>query len=455
MSPKNILIVDDDSDVRESLALALAKDGTSVRVAENATRALGALVPAPDVILLDVRMPDMTGLELLPLLRERVSSADVVLMTAFDDMATVVAAMRHGASDFLVKPLDLHELRRLLARLFDDRRTRAASRRAKQEGDSSPRLDGLVGRHASMIEVYKLLGHLASNRVSALIRGESGTGKELVARAIHANSADAAQPFVPVNCTALPETLLESELFGHVRGAFTGATADRKGRFAQAGRGTIFLDEIGDTTPEFQAKLLRVLQEREFYPVGADRPERTEARVIAATHRNLEELVKRGAFRADLYYRLRVVELCIPPLRDRMSDLPLLAEHLIRRASESLHRDRGVPPVLSPEALDLLARQSWPGNIRELENTLTRAVVLATGSVIRPEHLNISRESSVPATLGRERLITLDQVEREHILHVLAAVNGHKARAAEVLGISRPRLDRLLARHSLSPAREP
>ena len=446
---RSILIVDDDPDVRESLAGALAKDGTAIRAAENATRALGMLVPAPDVILLDVRMPDMSGLELLPLLRERLPSADVVLMTAFDDMTTVVGAMRHGASDLLVKPLDLHELRRMLARVFQDRRTRAAARGAESDSAGGQRLGGLVGRHPSMIEVYKFVGHLAGNRVSALIRGESGTGKELVAKAIHTNSEEAAQPFVPVNCTALPETLLESELFGHVRGAFTGATADRKGRFALAGRGTIFLDEIGDTTPEFQAKLLRVLQEHEYYPVGADRPEHTDARVITATHRDLEALVEQGRFRADLYYRLRVVEVWIPPLRERLSDLPALAEHLVRRASESLHR---APPVLSPEALDLLGRHRWPGNIRELENTLTRALVLATGSVIRPEHLNtISREAPRVAS---ERVATLDEMEREHILRALRVAGGQKARAAEMLGISRPRLDRLLARHALASPRD-
>jgi DNA-binding NtrC family response regulator len=441
--PRHVLIVDDDPAIRESLPQALAKDGTIVRVAESGTHALASLTPRPDVILLDMRMPDMSGLDLLPILRERVPKADVVLMTAFDDMGTVVSAMRNGAADFLVKPLDLYELRRVLSRIFDDRRTH--HRDSPGIVDAIPEAaHTLVGRHPAMIDVYKLLGHLADNRVSALIRGESGTGKELIARAIHRNSRDAAEPFVPVNCTALPETLLESELFGHVRGAFTGAATSRKGRFALAGRGTIFLDEIGDTSLQFQAKLLRVLQEREFYPVGADRAEKTEARVIAATHRDLEAMGERGEFRQDLYYRLRVVEMWIPPLRERLSDLPLLAEHLARRISGSLSRP---VPVMSAEALNELMQHRWPGNIRELENCLIRAIVLATGNVIRPEHIAISRRQPISEN---EELLTLGELERRHIARVLAVTAGHKARTAEVLGISRPRLDRLLAKYALA-----
>ncbi len=440
---QQVLIVDDDPVIRESLAEALAEQGLHVRAAEDASRALAAVAEAaPDIVLTDVRMPGMSGLELLRLLQERAPEVDVILMTAFDDMPTVVAAMREGAKDFLVKPLDLHELRRLLAGVIEDRRLRQQTPptvEPPRAGDAE-----LVGRDPRIIEIYKRVGQLAANRTNVLIRGETGTGKELIARAIHFNSPAAAEPFVPVNCAALPATLLESELFGHVKGAFTGAIERRRGRFALAGRGTIFLDEIGDTTPEFQSKLLRVLQEREFYPVGAERPERTEARVIAATHRDLEEMVSGGEFRADLYYRLRVVELVVPPLRERLSDLPLLAEHLVRRAAHALGRE---PPVLSREALEALRRHSWPGNVRELENCLTRAVVLATGNVIRPEHLSLSRE---PARSQPERLPTLEELEREHLLRVLAATGGQKSRAAQVLGISRPRLDRLLARHALS-----
>jgi transcriptional regulator with PAS, ATPase and Fis domain len=293
-----------------------------------------------------------------------------------------------------------------------------------------------------MLATYKLVGQAASARMSVLIRGESGTGKELIARAIHFNSPDSAEPFIALNCTALPATLLESELFGHVRGAFTGAHASRRGRFELAGNGTIFLDEIGDTSPEFQAKLLRVLQEREYYPLGAERPEHTSARVIAATHRPLEALMQRGEFRADLYYRLRVMEITVPPLRERRGDIPLLAAHLLRTISASLHR---TTPVLSPEALKLLETFDWPGNVRDLQNTLTQAIVRATGEVIRPEHLALTGPAEAPDA----RLAPLAEVERLHVERVLAATGGHKSETARILGVSRPRLDRLLGRYKL------
>jgi transcriptional regulator with GAF, ATPase, and Fis domain len=294
-----------------------------------------------------------------------------------------------------------------------------------------------------MVEIFKVIGQVSAARTNVVIRGESGTGKELIARAIHFSSPYVGEPFVPVNCTALPSTLLESELFGHVRGSFTGASSDRRGRFALAGKGTIFLDEIGDTSLDFQSKLLRVLQEHEYYPVGAERPERTEARVIAATHGDLERMVEEDQFREDLYYRLRVVEIVVPPLRDRRSDIPQLAEHLVRKASGAVGRSA---PVLSPEALDSLEGHSWPGNVRELENCLTRAVVLATGDVIRPEHLALG----APAAEPRRRLAKLEEIERDHVAYVLEAMRGNKSRAADVLGISRPRLVRLIKKYGLA-----
>ena len=439
--PRRLLIVDDDESIRTSLAEALADNGTTeVRVAEGPHTALSILnAETPDVVLSDVRMPDMDGLTFLKLLHERAPSGDVILMTAYDDMPTVVSAMRAGAVEFLVKPLDLHHVRRVLDAVFEDRRSRSRAPRAEV---AELALGDLTGHDPRMIAVYKLIGQAAGTRATVLIRGESGTGKELVARAIHSNSIAAAEPFVPVNCAALPTTLLESELFGHTRGAFTGAVNARKGRFALAGRGTILLDEIGDTSAEFQTKLLRVIQDREFEPLGAEKTERTNARVIAATHRDLEQMVEDGTFREDLYYRLRVVEIVLPPLRARRDDIPLLAAELIRRASAAAGT---TPPVLSNDALARLMEHDWPGNVRELEHCLSRAVVVASGGVIRPEHLAIA----APREPAKPSIASLDEVEKEHVRRTLEATGGHKARAAEILGVSRPRLNRLIEKYGL------
>ena len=443
---RSLLIVDDDATIRDSLAEALTDGSMDIRTADSAESALALIGGGGvDVVLSDIRMPGLDGVELLRLLHERAPDIDVVLMTAFDDMHTVVSGMREGALEFLVKPLDLHALRRVLNGVFEDRRVRDRSEQHKANGvvvspEGNP--GALVGHDPKMVGVFKRIGQAAGGRATVLIRGETGTGKELIARAIHASSAESSSPFVAVNCAALPANLLETELFGHVRGSFTGATSDRRGRFALAGKGTIFLDEIGDTTVDLQAKLLHVLQEREYYPVGADRPERTEARVVAATHQNLEALVASGAFRADLYYRLRVVDIEVPPLRERVSDIPLLAQHLAVRASQAVGRPA---PVLSREAIELLVAHQWPGNVRELENCLTRAVVLASGDVIRAEHIHLG--AAYPAVAGA--LQTLDALERDHVERVLGVFHGHKAQTARALGVSRPRLDRLLKKHGL------
>jgi len=436
---KKVLVVDDDATIRVALHDALTSAGFGVSLAEGAQEALALIARSePDVVVSDVRMPDVSGLELLRLLRERSPDVAVVLMTAFDDMPTVVEAMKHGAVEFLVKPLDLDDLLKTLGRVLEDRESHRRLHTTAALGVDSE----LVGRDPSMIDIYKLVGHAAATHATVLIRGESGTGKELVARAIHAHSAWTAEPFVPVNCAALPATLLESELFGHVRGSFTGAIGNRRGRFALAAKGTIFLDEIGDTSLEFQTKLLRVLQDREFQPVGSEETERTDARVIAATHQNLEEMIEGRRFREDLYYRLRVVEITIPPLRDRIGDIPLLAEHMLQRASAALERP---PVVLSPEALARLVEHRWPGNVRELENCLMRAVVVASAGVVRPEHLSMSS----PGHAGEAPVLSLVELEKVHVARVLEIAGGHKGRAADLLGVSRPRLNRLIEKYGL------
>ncbi len=447
---RRVLLVDDDRAILESLGEALAEFGLAVAVAGSAEEALSRLAAwSPELILSDIRMPGMDGIELLEVVRDRAPGIDVVLMTAFDDMPTVVRAMRGGALDFLVKPIQLAELESVISRATRDRAARERASRESEDDARAYRLGELVGHDRAMIEVFKLVGQLATSRVNVLVRGESGTGKELVARAIHFNSPEATEPFIPVNCTALPEPLLESELFGHVRGAFTGAVADRRGRFLLAGCGTVFLDEIGDTSPEFQAKILRVLEDREIYPLGGETPERTEARVIAATHRDLEARVADRSFREDLYYRLKVVEVVLPPLRERRDDIPPLATHLVRRASERLHKPG---PSLTDAALSALLRHDWPGNVRELENCLTRAVALARGGVIRPEHLGLVAGSRPSNGVFR----SLDEVEAEHVQRVLDGVDGNKAKAARVLGVSKPRLYRMLERHGIgNPPGEP
>jgi len=442
-----VLIVDDDERICVSLSEVLARQGLEVGVAVSAESALSRLARIePDIVLTDVRLPGLSGLQLLSTLKERKPGVDVILMSAFEDLPTVASAMRDGAVDFLVKPLDLHKVRDVMGRVLEDRSRRNLARAGvpveavPEVVGSEPAEPRVVGRNPMMIEVFKKVGQAAANRAPVLIRGESGTGKELVARSIHTASSEASRPFVAVNCAAMPEPLLESELFGHIRGAYTGAVSDRAGRFATAEGGTIFLDEIGDTSGGFQSRLLRVVQEREYYPLGSDRPQHTDARVIAATHRDLEERIGDGRFRQDLYYRLRVIEIVLPPLRERKGDIVLLADHLVRRAGAVLGRQ---PPVITDEAMAVLVAHPWPGNVRELENCLSRAVVAATADVIRPEHLGLDRET----TAGPPG--TLDRAERDHVARVLELTGGQKVRAAEILGVSRPRLDRLIRKHSL------
>jgi DNA-binding NtrC family response regulator len=446
---ERILVVDDDTSIRETFEHHLTRLGFEVRVAASAEAALPLLSEfEPALVITDLRMPGMDGLALLEKIRGSGVDADVVLITAHDDMASAIAAMKAGAYDYLVKPLDLARVETTVQRCLRERGLRRRVRSLAKEAAQPFDLGSLVGREPQMIEIYKLIGVLAGNRATVLIRGETGTGKERIARAIHFNSTQAEEPFIAVNCTALTETLLESELFGHVRGAFTGAVANRKGCFELAGAGAIFLDEIGDTGPALQSKLLRVLENREFYQVGGERPLTTEARVIAATHRPLEELIRDGRFREDLYFRLKVVEIIVPPLRERAGDIPILVEHLVKRIGAELHRDlRGV----TDEALRVLSTYRWPGNVRELENALTRAAVLARGPVISAEHLvlgDISEQTeSEDAGPNSD---TLGFAERTQVRAVLERTGGNKRQAARILGISRPRLDRLIAKYGLA-----
>ncbi|HYV98282.1 MAG TPA: sigma-54 dependent transcriptional regulator [Gemmatimonadaceae bacterium] len=441
---QRVLLVDDESAIRESFARQfslLGYEGSTAEGAEAAMRMLHEFDPA--IVITDIRMPGVSGLELLKWIRERAPEIDVIVITAHQDMQTALGAMKAGAYDYLMKPLDLDQIELVLARCVRDRALRRKVRLlVGDDGEPRDRV-GLVGSDPAMIEVSKMIASVAATRTPVLVRGDTGTGKEVVARTIHFNSPSADEPFVAVNCTAVPEPLLESELFGHLRGSFTGATTDRKGRFELAGTGTIFLDEIGDVSPAFQAKLLRVLQDGEFYPVGAERPRRTAARVIAATHRPLERLVREGAFREDLYFRLRVVEIRVPPLRERRGDIRLLAEAFAVRAARDLHKPA---PVLPADTIRKLESYDWPGNVRELENTLTRALVLARTPVLSPDTIAIDAGQRLATAAPVAEDETLGAAVRAHVERVLAAHGGNKTQAARVLEISRQRLDRILNR---------
>ena len=429
-SPR-ILVVDDDTDGLEVLETRLTHAGYEVETADSAEKAL-ARVSAfdPGMIVTDVRMSGMTGLELLDKIRSTMDGVEVVVMTAHDDMETAVTAMKSGAFDFLVKPVDPKTVQALADRCFRERELNAGSEAPKAVA-ALPR-GRLVGRDPRMIDIYKTIGVLAANRATVLVRGETGTGKEVIARGIHENSVYSHEPFIAVNCTALTDTLLESELFGHVKGAFTGATGARKGYFELAGKGTIFLDEIGDTSPDFQTKLLRVLQERRFYPVGGEQPRTTEARVIAATHQPIEQLIDLGRFREDLYFRLKVVEIVVPPLRERPGDIELVATALLGRIREATQRD---VRRISDDACARLRDYAWPGNVRELENALMRAAIVARGTVIGADHLILESLDDLA-----DSDLALAAVVKRHVRLVLDRAGGDEATAAKLLGITKKEL---------------
>ena len=434
-SSPRILVVDDDTDGLEVLQTRLTHAGYDVETAESAEKALSRVKAFdPGMIVTDVRMSGMTGLELLEKIRGTMDDVEVVVMTAHDDIETAVTAMKSGAFDFLVKPVDPKAVQALADRCFKEREL-VETTEVPDEVAALPR-SRLVGSDPKMIDIYKTIGVLARNRATVLIRGETGTGGEVSARGSHEHSEAAQEPFIAVNCTALTDTLLESELFGHVKGAFTGATGARKGYFELAKKGTIFLDEIGDMSPDFQTKLLRVLQERRFYPVGGEEPRKTEARVIAATHQPIQELIEKERFREDLYFRLKVVEIHVPPLRDRRGDIEAIATALLGRIREETGKD---VRRISDDAVERLMAYDWPGNVRELENALMRAAIVARGTVIGEDHL-ILEGSSQPGP----RDLTLDAAIRRHVRLVLDRTDDDAAEAARLLDISAKELKKYL-----------
>jgi DNA-binding NtrC family response regulator len=450
MSKGKILVVDDEASARTSLAEILRQEGYDVETAADAFKALGRMPEfEPDLVLTDLHMPGMDGVGLLRKLKELDVDLPVVLMTAFGGVEAAVSAMREGAADYLTKPLNMDELVIILERAIERVKLKREASALRTRLHERYSFDNIVGSSPEMQRVFKAVAQIAPSRATVLITGESGTGKELVAAAIHHHSPRTHGPFVKLHCAALAESLLESELFGHERGAFTGADRKREGRFEQANGGTLFLDEIGEISASTQVKLLRVLQEREFERVGGTQTLRVDVRVVVATNRDLKEMVAAGKFREDLYYRLNVINLNLPSLRHRASDVPALALHFLKRYAA----ENGKPvSAIADEALRQIVNYPWPGNVRELENVIERAVVLAEGESIELRHLPlelaaVSRQSGPPVVPGA----TMDELERFAILKTMESVGGSTSKAADILGISVRKIQYKLQEYSAAP----
>jgi two-component system response regulator HydG len=454
VSETKVLIVDDETAILDTLRILLKREGFAVETAVGGQQGIDRMHESrPDVLLTDVRMPGVGGLEVLLAARELDPSLPVILMTAQASLQTAIRAVNEGAYYYIQKPFANDELVAIVRRASESRQLKRENQQLRTEIRRRDRGDAVrpIGKSRSFVESLKLAETVGPTDSTVLISGESGTGKEVLARYLHELSTRADGPFVSINCGALPENLLESELFGHVRGSFTGAVRDKQGMFVAAKGGTFFLDEVGEMSPATQVKLLRVLQEREVIPVGATETVPVDVRIVAATNRDLDEEIRRGGFRSDLFYRLNVITLHLPPLRDRPDDVPLLAAHFLARFSAT----RGRQVRLTPETLEAMVGYDWPGNVRELENALERAAVMTPGEEIAPDALPAKITERAPQPLVQASLPpnpTLEIIERAYIHWVLQSEGGNKTRAAEVLGIDPSTLYRKLLRYGMETA---
>lgn len=447
-----ILVVDDDETQRHMLRKILLREGYDVEMAESGHDALKKFNSTlADVVVTDIRMPDMDGLQLFHEIRRIDHSASVILITAYGSIQSAVQAMAEGAEYYLTKPVDVEHLKVLIKKAVEKKALLEENRRLREEITDRYGFGNLVGRSRKMEEVYAVLKKVAESDVTVLLLGETGTGKELAAHAIHSHSARKDHPFVKVSCASLPETLLESALFGHEKGAYTGAETRRIGMFERADKGTIFLDEIGEISQSVQVKLLRFLQEKKFERVGGTQTIEVDTRVIAATNLDLERAVQELKFRKDLYYRLNVVQIYMPPLRERKEDIPLLVEHFLQKYK---NKSGGKAKQVSPEVLSILMKHDWPGNVRELENYIERACVFSNGCEIQHWDLPVSLLSTTSSLTDSSALTpdgaSLDQLEREHILKALQKAGGVQTEAAKLLGISRRKLQYRMEKHGIS-----
>jgi two-component system, NtrC family, response regulator AtoC len=455
-----ILIADDDEVSCQLFAEALEAEGFCVDQVTSGEQALESLRSGShDLLVIDVRMPGMSGLDVTRVVHERHPALPIIVMTAFGSIETAVEAIHEGAFDFISKPMNLVELKKVVSRALAQKSLqRRADKKANDNDEKPTELGRIIGKSPAMLEVYKTVARVAPTKSTVLVLGESGTGKELIARAIHEHSPRADRPFVAVDCGALTETLLESELFGHMRGSFTGAFSDKKGVFEEAQGGTCFLDEVGGISPNLQARLLRVLQEHEIRRVGGKDWLPVDVRVVAATNRDLADAVSKREFRQDLYYRLDVIAIHLPPLRERADDIPLLAEHFLKYYSQ----ESGKPvPALSDRAMELLCSYAWPGNIRELENALEQAVALSYQPLLTPDDLprdvrEQKAEKIVSLSLENGQFTfpdtpSLEEMKKRYVLHVLKRSGGNVSATARVLNVDRRSLYRMLARYKIEP----
>jgi two-component system response regulator HydG len=443
-----ILVVDDDKTMRDACHQILSRQGFQVEEAASARQGLGLLERSSfDVILLDLVMPDLDGLETLKKIKSVDNDCEVIIITGYGSIPTAVEAMKAGAFHFLSKPFAPDDLRTVITRALEKRRLNLENLYLRQELSSKDGRRTVVFQSEAMARIMEMVSRVAGTDSTVLITGESGTGKSIIARQLHLLSSRAKRPFITVDCGTLVETLFESELFGHVKGAFTGADANKVGKFEMAQHGTLFFDEISNISMEVQAKLLRAVEERKVSKVGSHRVITVDVRLVAATNRNLPEAIKEGSFRGDLFYRLNVVSLHIPPLRERKEDIPLLVNHFLEKYNSRIHKQSNQIKGVAPDALEVFLHHDWPGNVRELENTVERLVVLSTGPYLETEDLAYAGLFSAPPP--ESTALELKDLEREHIRRTLQKFGGHKSETAKALGIDRKTLREKLKRYNL------
>lgn len=445
---EKILIIDDDKAFAQTLKIYLSDTFSQIELATSGEAGVEYVKKeSPDVVITDLKMPNMDGLEVLKQIKSINSNIAVIIITAFDETDSIIKAMQLGAFDFIEKSYDLKRIKLIVKKTLENKKKNDQMIIPLPEEDEKFSMKNYMigGVTEQTKEIFKKIGKVSGTRVNVLVQGESGTGKELITRMIHYSGITKSDPFVAVNCSALPETLLESELFGHVQGAFTGATKDKKGKFELAGKGTIFLDEISEFSPKLQVKLLRVIQEREFERVGGEKTVQMEARIVAATNRNLLDLVQKGEFREDLFYRLNIFTINVPPLRERKEEIPKLIVFLLRKINLEVHKRVNIIPF---EVMEMLKNHEWLGNVRELENTLTNAVLLAKDNVLSKEYFNfVSHENSANEP---QKLSTLKEIEKKHIQFILEQVKWNKTKASQVLGITKATLYKKMSHYDIN-----